>query len=267
VLSATATTTAKTADAAVEMLRMFKLARASAVKSRTQAVNQLKAVVVTADPALRETLAGLTATALIRHCANLPTTPPTDVLTAATYTLRCLALRIQQLSAEARDLEQRITAVIKSHAPQMLDPIGVGPDSAAALLITAGDNPDRLHSDASFAALCGISPIEASSGKTQRRRLNRGGDRHANAALYRIAVTRLRCDPPHTHLHRPTHRPRQNPPRSNPLRQTLRRPRDLPATPSTHPRDRAHATGLTNIGASHPLQQSLTEGGLTPAGW
>jgi transposase len=66
----------------------------------------------------------------------------------------------------------------------------IGPDSAAALLVTAGENPDRLRSEASFAALCGVSPIETSSGKTRRRRLNRGGDRRANAALYRIALTR-----------------------------------------------------------------------------
>jgi transposase len=177
VLSARATTTAKTADGSVEMLRMFKLARASAVKSRTQAINQLKAVIVNADPALRETLTGLTPTALIRHCAALPPATPTDVVSATAYTLRHLAQRIEALTSEARDLELQITAVITSHAPQLLQRHGIGPDSAAALLITAGDNPDRMTSEASFAALCGVSPLEASSGKTRRRRLNRGGDR------------------------------------------------------------------------------------------
>jgi DNA-directed RNA polymerase specialized sigma24 family protein len=107
---------------------------------------------------------------------------------------RCLAQRIGQLTTQARDLQRQITVVINTHAPQLLHRRGIGPDSAAALLIAAGDNPDRLHSDASFAALCGVSPIEASSGKTTRHRLNRGGDRGANAALYRIAFTRLRCD-------------------------------------------------------------------------
>jgi transposase len=110
------------------------------------------------------------------------------------YTLRRLAQRVQALTIEARDLERRITAVIDAHAPQLLRRKGIGPDSAAALLITAGDNPDRMAAEASFAALCGVSPIEASSGKTRRRRLNRGGDRRANAALYRIALTRSRCD-------------------------------------------------------------------------
>ena len=194
VLSQRANTPAKTADGPVEMLRMFRLARASAVKSRTQAINQLKAVIVNTDPALRENLTGLTDTTLIRHCANLPDTAPTDAVTAARYTLRRLALRIQALTIEERDLQRQITAVLHVHAPELLQRHGIGPDSAAALLITAGDNPDRLRSEASFAALCGVSPIEASSGKTRRRRLNRGGDRRANAALYRIALTRARGD-------------------------------------------------------------------------
>jgi transposase len=111
------------------------------------------------------------------------------------HTLRLLARRIHQLTAEAGDLQQRMTRVITAHAPQLLDQLGVGPDNAAALLIAAGDNPDRLTSDAAFAALCGVSPVEASSGKTTRRRLNRGGNRQANAALYRITLTRLRHDP------------------------------------------------------------------------
>jgi transposase len=194
VLSARATGTAKTGDGPVEMLRLFHLARASAVKSRTQAINQLKAVIVGADPALRDTLTGLSRTALIRHCAGLPAVSPTDAATATVYTLRHLAQRIQALTAEARELEQQIIAVLNAHAPHLLQRRGVGPDSAAALLITAGDNPDRMSGEASFAALCGVSPIEASSGKTRRRRLNRGGDRRANAALYRIALARSRGD-------------------------------------------------------------------------
>jgi transposase len=195
VLSAQASTTAKTADGPVEMLlRMFRLARASAVKSRTQAVNQLKAVIVTADPSLRETLTGLSKTALIRHCANLPAIAPSDVATATVYTLRRLAQRIQSLTTEERELQHQITVVLDNHAPHLLQRPGIGPDSACALLVTAGDNPDRMRSEASFAALCGVSPIEASTGKTRRRRLNRGGDRNANAALYRVALTRSRGD-------------------------------------------------------------------------
>jgi transposase len=107
---------------------------------------------------------------------------------------RLLALRIQNLSAEVKELTRRTTMAVRSCRPQLLDLVGVGPDSAAVLLIAAGDNPDRLADEASFAALCGVSPVEQSSGKTQRRRLNRGGHRQANAALYRIVQTRIRWD-------------------------------------------------------------------------
>jgi transposase len=177
------------------MIRMFKLAKASATKSRTQAINQLRAVLVSADPALRESLTGLGAKTLIRRCADLDPVQPTDTTNAAVYTLRLLGRRILHLTDQITDLDKQIAAAVAAHTPQLLHRHGVGPDTAAALLIAAGDNPDRLNSQASFAALCGVSPVEASSGKTQRLRLNRGGDRQANAALYRIVLTRLRFDP------------------------------------------------------------------------
>ena len=173
---------------------MFKLAKASAVKARTQTINQLKAVLVAADPALRETLSGLSTTMLIRHCAQLETTTPQDVTSAAVYTLRLLARRILALTEEIHDLQQRLTDTITRHTPTLLTHRGIGPDTAAALRIAAGDNPDRLRSEASFAALCGVSPQQAPSGKTTRHRPNRGGDRQANAALYRITLSRLRWD-------------------------------------------------------------------------
>ena len=110
------------------------------------------------------------------------------------YTLQLLARRILDLTNQINDLKQRITEVLTAHAPQLLDHYGVGSDTASVLLIAAGDNPERLRSEASFAALCGVSPVEASSGKTQRRRLNRGGDRQANSALYSIVLSRLRWD-------------------------------------------------------------------------
>jgi transposase len=195
VLSGRVCVTPKAGDGPVEMVRMFKLAKASAVKSRTQAVNQLKSILVSADPELRESLTGLAYKALVRRCAGLTAASPTCTATAAVYTLRLLAQRIQHLTAEIRQLQARITDTINTLAPTLLHRLGVGPDSAATLLITIGDNPERMTSEASFAALCGTSPVEASSGQTQRRRLNRGGDRQANAALYRIALTRLRWDP------------------------------------------------------------------------
>ncbi len=195
VLSGRATAVAKTGDGPVEMVRMFKLAKGSAIKSRTQAINQLKAVLVAAEPVVREALSGLSTPILVRQCAQLPADPPSDPAGAAAWTLRLLARRIVELTAEITDLDQRIAHAVNLHAPKLLARRGVGPDCAAALLIAAGDNPQRLHSEASYAALCGVSPVQASSGKTVRLRLNRGGDRQANAALYRIALSRLRWDP------------------------------------------------------------------------
>ncbi|MFJ3309462.1 transposase [Streptomyces sp. NPDC086549] len=112
----------------------------------------------------------------------------------ARHTLRLLTRRIRHLTEEINDLTTRITRAIALCAPRLLDRYGVGPDTAAALLIAAGDNPDRMGSESSFAALCGVSPVEASSGKTQRRRLNQGGDRQAHSALYTIVLARLRWD-------------------------------------------------------------------------
>jgi transposase len=120
---------------------------------------------------------------------------PLGIAHAATTTvLRSLARRVLALTDETRALQKRMSSSIAACTPQLLDQHGVGPDTGAALLITAGDNPDRLTSQAAFAALCGVNPIEASSGKTTRHRLNRGGDRRANSALYTIVLTRLGRD-------------------------------------------------------------------------
>jgi transposase len=194
VLNGQATALAKTGDGPVEMLRMFKLAKTSASKSRSQAINQLKADLVSADPKLRDELRGLSTIMLVKHCAQLTPVAPTDSASAAIYTLRLLARRIDQLNREIADLDAQIAVVLADHNPALLNTYGAGPDTAAALLIAAGDNPERLHSEASFAALCGASPVEASSGKTERHRLNRGGDRQANCALHTIVLSRLRWD-------------------------------------------------------------------------
>ena len=142
--------------------------------------------------------------------------------------------------------------MLNTHAPQLLQRHGIGPDSAAALLITAGDNPDRMSSEASFAALCGVSPIEASSGKTRRRRLNRGGDRRANSALYHIALTRARGDQrTRDYLDRRT---AQGMTRREAIRCIKRYiAREIyHLHPTTRPRRTGLANGLTNIGASAP---------------
>ncbi|MFF4398535.1 transposase [Streptomyces sp. NPDC001480] len=194
VLSGRATATAKFTDGPVEALRLFKMAKVSAVKARTQAINQLRAVLVTASPELRESLEGLTIPKLVRACTTLHRSAAGTATAAAVFTLRLLARRVEELDDEIAALKQRITDVIRQHVPQLLDCYGVVPDTAAALLIATGDNPERLHSEASFASLCGVSPVESSSGKTQRRRLHRGGDRQANSALYTIVLARLRWE-------------------------------------------------------------------------
>lgn len=194
VLSGRATGEAKAGDGHVEAIRMFKIAKDSANKARTQAINQLRAVLVRAEPQLRESLAGLGPVTLFRTCAALPETATTTTRAATVTVLRGLARRILTLTDEVTALNRQLTAALNVCAPKLLDRHGVGPDTAAALLITAGDNPQRLTSAAAFAALCGVNPIEASSGKTTRHRLNRGGDRRANSALYTIVLTRLGRD-------------------------------------------------------------------------
>jgi transposase len=191
VLSGDATARPKAGDGVVEGMRVLKIAKDSAMKARVQAINQLRAIIINADPQLREELTALSRAALIKQCALLDTSG--DMVSAVTaHTLRQLARRVQYLNGEIRDLQQRLTAMVNASAPDLLAVPGIGPDSAAVLLIAAGDNPDRLRSEASFAALCGVSPVQASSGKIQRHRLNRGGDRQANAALFRAVLTGLR---------------------------------------------------------------------------
>ena len=124
-----------------------------------------------------------------------PTTDLADPVQATKAALRRLAHRYQQLTKEIRDLDAELTPLVTTTAPELLALPGVGIDVAGQLLVTAGDNPDRLHSEAAFAHLCGVAPIPASSGRTHRHRLNRGGDRAANTALHTIALSRLRWDP------------------------------------------------------------------------
>jgi transposase len=113
---------------------------------------------------------------------------------ASKLALRSLAIRHQGLTAELVVLDRELGRLTLDAAPALCDLTGVGPDVAGALLVAAGDNPERLRSDAAFASLCGVSPVPASSGKTNRHRLNRGGDRIANNALWRIVMVRLTCD-------------------------------------------------------------------------
>lgn len=188
--------TPKTRDGLVEAIRMLHVARRSAVKARTQAINQIKGLMITAPAVLREQLAPLGTAALIATLARLRPGPDlSDPLAAAKKALRALARRWQLLDAEAAEHEADIAALVRQAAPALLALPGCGPITAAALLITAGDNPGRMRSEGAFAHLTGSAPIPASSGQTRRHRLSRGGDRQANNALHMIAITRLGHDP------------------------------------------------------------------------
>jgi transposase len=184
----------KAADGRVEGLRALRVARRSALKARTQAGNQIRDLVVTAPDDLRDRLRRLDAVARVEVCAGFRTGAPADPAEATKRSLRCLARRHRDLSAEIAELDDAIAALCAEANPGLLGARGVGADVASALLVAAGDNPDRLRSEASFAALCGASPVEASSGKVTRHRLNRGGNREANNALWRIVMVRLTCD-------------------------------------------------------------------------
>ena len=193
VLSGRATGTPKTRTGPVEAIRVLHAVRAEAIKARTAAVNTLTALVTTAPDPLRSRLRALSGAALVEHCTRLR--PSTDLLdpTQATKTaLRRLAQRIHTLTAEITDADTELGALLAATAPATLALHCVGVQTTAQLLVTVGDNPERLRSEASLARLCGAAPIPASSGRTDRHRLHRGGDRQANAALYRIAIVRMR---------------------------------------------------------------------------
>jgi transposase len=178
------------------MIRALHLTRRSAQKSRRQAANQLHALVVTAPDQLRDQLRGLAVDKLVAVAMTWrPRTSDASLVTVAKVALRSLARRYQQLTAEITELDRHLTRLINEAAPELIALKGLGPHTSAALLIAAGDNPDRLRSESAFAHLCGVAPVPASSGKTVRYRLNRGGDRQANYALYILAITRMAWDP------------------------------------------------------------------------
>ncbi|MEV6133705.1 IS110 family transposase [Streptomyces violaceusniger] len=196
VFSGRANGTPKNRDGTVEAIRALRVVRASAVKSRTQTINQIKSLIITAPASVREALRSLTTTELIRRlAASPPGTDLTDPATAVKIALKRLAKRYQHLSEEISDADAELGALITHTAPGLLALLGVGTETAGQLLVTARDNPDRLASDASFAHLCAAAPVPASSGRTDRHRLNRGGDRQGNRALHTIVLVRMRHDP------------------------------------------------------------------------
>lgn len=196
VLAGRATAIPKTADGIIESIRALHLVRSGAVKSRTACVNEMKALVITAPAALREQLPARTAVTLAAACTLLrPSADLADPAQGIRAALASLGSRYAALTTEITTISAQLAVLVRQARPDLLAVRGVGTEIAAQLLITCGDNPGRLHSDAAFASLCGASPVPASSGKTRRHRLNRGGDRQANRALYMIVITRLGHDP------------------------------------------------------------------------
>jgi len=194
-LNGDATAIPKTGDGEIEGLRALRMARKSAIKARTQATLQIRDLILTAPGDLRARLEPLPAVDRAHLCARFRPGDPADPTQAIKLALRHLARRYQALTHEIGELDKVIAASCARINPALLGAKGVGPEVAATLLVVAGDNPERMHSEAAFAALCGASPIEASSGQITRHRLNRGGNRQGNNALWRIAMVRMSTDP------------------------------------------------------------------------
>jgi len=195
VLAGKATAIPKEQSGAAEAMRAVSVARRSAVKAKTQAINQLRALLVSAPQGIRERLLKTKTVECVTNCARLRSLGNTPMLQTLATTLRLLAKRYLALAEELTMLDALLEQLTLKHARRLRERFGVGPQTAAVLVAVAGDNPERLKSDAALAALCGTSPLQASSGKTVRHRLNRGGDRAANNALWTIAMVRMRSDP------------------------------------------------------------------------
>jgi transposase len=197
VLAGAGAVTPKTGEGSVEAIRLLKVARDTAVTAHSQAMITLKATLVTASDALRAELEPRTDFALVTACAELEVTGElADPEVAMRHALRALARRWLALHQEIKLHTRQLKTLTNKTAPALVATFGIGFDSAAELLTAAGDNTARVRSEAAYARLCGACPIPASSGKTTRHRLNRGGNRQANAALFRIVVVRLRWHPP-----------------------------------------------------------------------
>ena len=196
VLAGKATATPKLGEGAVETIRLVKIARDSAVRSQTQAMLTLKSVLVTAPDELRHQLERLSDFKLVTACADLVGSCGSEGSRAAAHVLAVLAQRWLRLHEEVLVHTRLLKDLTNQVAPRLVAAFGIGPDIAAELLVTAGSNGSRIRSEAAFAKLCGACPIPASSGTVKRHRLNRGGNRQANAALYRAIVVRLRWHAP-----------------------------------------------------------------------
>lgn len=195
-LSGRASGLAKTADGQVEAIRVLLVAKRSARAARTKALTQIRHLGFCAPDALRDQLRDLPVGALAERVAALRPRPDSDVVVHGTkVALQTLGRRVLGLDEELDRLSVLLEKLVADAAPQLLELHGVGPDTAATLLVAAGDNAERIRTEAAWASLCGVAPLPASSGRTNRHRLNRGGNRQANHALWRIVITRMSSDP------------------------------------------------------------------------
>ena len=195
VLNGQAAAQAKTQSGASEMIRHIKIARDSAVKSKSQAMITLKTLIINAPAELRASLDQIRGPiTLVRHISALRPGEITSPTASAKAALRALAQRWLILHEEIQIHEAELERLVADKAPKLMKSHGISTLTVAEMLILVGDNPERIRSEAALAKLCGICPIPASSGKTTRMRLNRGGNRQANAAIYRVAVVRMRDD-------------------------------------------------------------------------
>jgi len=179
----------------VEAIRALRIPRRTAANSRIDAINQMRALLVTGPEQLRESFRDTTVWQMVTTAARLRPGDPTTVAGATKFALRELARRIQELEEEIDRLDAIIGPLVRATAPTLVARHGLGPQTAGALLVAAGDNPERLHKESAFAHMCGSAPIDASSGVIVHKRLNRGGDRSANEALWRIVMVRMVSDP------------------------------------------------------------------------
>ena len=186
---------AKTRDGNVESMRVLRVARSSARKGRTQALNQMRNLVSTAPESVRDELRGLSVFRLLERASAYRPGTKRDIVSLTKFTLRMLARRALTLEEEISEIDAVLKPLVKETAPELVATLGIGTDAASALLVAAGDNPGRLRNEAAFAHLCGASPLDASSGKNERHRLSRSGDRQANSALWHIVLTRMVYDP------------------------------------------------------------------------
>ena len=193
VLSGRASTVPKSRGGQVEAIRTLRVARRTAVSGRTAAMNQLKALLVSAPGDLREQLRGLTSAKLVQTSSRLrPGDDLAQPLNATKYAMREIAQRHEFLTAQLKRLDATLGALVAAAAPALVARFAISTDTAGALLVAAGDHPERLRNESSFAHLCGVAPLPCSSGKTAGRyRLNRGGNRQANNALWRIVLVRM----------------------------------------------------------------------------